>query len=263
MRTDDKSGGKMMTNSNLIIIQGGFIILCLGGIFMHSSLFTDPYIVFKWLFIISILLGMVMCSSIRNLLGRSMRMDMSLIGISIVIVCGLQALYGLSQYIRLFSSNYVSEITGSFDNLAGFVATLSIGFSFVVFFIRKGSRKYVQCLGWIAAIIFLIVVILSGSRAGIVSVMVISFIFLYSRFIQKRILKYLLLSDGVLILVGCYWMKKDSADGRLLLWQCGINMVKNYPWIGYGISSFEVHYMDYQAEYFETDVPIPFLILLI
>ena len=252
MRTDGKSGSRMMTNPDLIIIQSSFMILCIVGIFMHSSLFTDSYIVPKWLFVILILLGMVIYSSIRTLLGRSVRMDMSLIGISIIIVCSLQALYGLSQYIGLFSSNYISGITGSFDNPAGFAATLSVGFSFVGFLIQKGSRKYVQCLGWITAIIFLIAVILSGSRAGIVSMMVISFIFLYSRFIWKRIWKYLLLGGGILILVGCYWMKKDSADGRLLIWQCGINMVKDSPWIGLGIGSFEAHYMDYQAEYFET-----------
>ncbi len=45
--------------------------------------------------------------------------------------------------------------------------------------------------------------------------------------------------------------EKDSADGRLLIWQCSINMAKEAPWIGHGIDSFEAHYMDYQADYFK------------
>lgn len=45
--------------------------------------------------------------------------------------------------------------------------------------------------------------------------------------------------------------EENSADGRLLIWQCGINMVKDAPWIGHGLGSFEAHYMDYQANFFK------------
>ena len=59
-----------------------------------------------------------------------------------------------------------------------------------------------------------------------------------------------MLAGLVALILGCYWIKKDSADGRLLIWQSCINMVKDSPWIGHGLGSFEARYMDYQAEYF-------------
>lgn len=46
-------------------------------------------------------------------------------------------------------------------------------------------------------------------------------------------------------------VEKDSADGRLLIWRCGLEMVKDAPWTGHGIGSFEAKYMDYQADYFK------------
>ena len=55
----------------------------------------------------------------------------------------------------------------------------------------------------------------------------------------------------LLILAGLlYGAKKDSADGRLLIWRCSLEMMKDRPLLGWGIDGFEAHYMDYQAAYF-------------
>ena len=234
------------------VVQGSLLVLCLTAVFVYSLSFTDPYIVPKWLFVILITLGMGLYISIRILLRKPVVMDLPLVGISIVGICCLQALYGLLQYFNVFSSNSVYPITGSFDNPAGFAITLSAGFPFIGFLIQKSNHKYIQYLGWTIGIILLVAVFLSGSRAGIVSIVAICTIFFYSRFICKGIWNYLLSGGLILLLVCSYWMKKDSADGRMLIWQCGINMVKESPWIGHGIGSFEAHYMDYQAEYFKV-----------
>ena len=233
------------------VVQGSLLVLCLTAVFVYSLSFTDPYIVPKWLFVILITLGMGLYVSIRILLRKPVVMDLPLVGISIVGICCLQALYGLLQYFNVFSSNSVYPITGSFDNPAGFAITLSAGFPFIGFLIQKSNHKYIQYLGWTIGIILLAAVFLSGSRAGIVSIVAICTIFFYSRFICKGIWNYLLSGGLILLLVCSYWMKKDSADGRMLIWQCGINMVKDSPWIGHGVGCFEAHYMDYQAEYFE------------
>ena len=47
-------------------------------------------------------------------------------------------------------------------------------------------------------------------------------------------------------------MKKDSADGRLLIWNCAWEMIKDAPLTGHGSGSFRAHYMDYQAAYIEA-----------
>ncbi|RED94930.1 O-antigen ligase-like membrane protein [Marinoscillum furvescens DSM 4134] len=51
---------------------------------------------------------------------------------------------------------------------------------------------------------------------------------------------------------GLYHFKKGSADGRLLIWKVTTNMIADHPWVGVGYDRFKAHYMNYQAEYFQT-----------
>ena len=58
------------------------------------------------------------------------------------------------------------------------------------------------------------------------------------------------------VLITCsfvlYHFKKDSADGRLLIWKVTASMIKDYPLFGVGHDRFKAHYMDYQADYFRN-----------
>ena len=63
------------------------------------------------------------------------------------------------------------------------------------------------------------------------------------------------LTVAVLLAGGSYWVyhyKKDSADGRLLIWTVTANIIKDYPVLGVGQDLFKAHYMDYQADYFRS-----------
>ena len=107
-----------------------------------------------------------------------------------------------------------------------------------------------------------IVIFLSGSRAGVLAILVSSVVFLLlqpkimSKFKQLRYLKLLsililgLLVSGASIL---YYQKKDSANGRLLIWKVSSKMIKDKPILGHGLGGFQAKYMDYQAEYFRTN----------
>ena len=48
-------------------------------------------------------------------------------------------------------------------------------------------------------------------------------------------------------------MKKDSADGRLLIWKVTTEMIAKKPLIGHGTNGFEANYMNYQADYFSEN----------
>jgi len=50
--------------------------------------------------------------------------------------------------------------------------------------------------------------------------------------------------------LGLYHFKKDSADGRLLIWTVTANIIKDNPLLGVGHDRLKAHYMDYQADYF-------------
>lgn len=68
---------------------------------------------------------------------------------------------------------------------------------------------------------------------------------------KKKLFAFIL---GLLLLAGIagYYLKKDSADGRILVWKCTLDMIAEKPWWGHGIHSFKSEYMLYQANYFKA-----------
>lgn len=229
-----------------------FAVLCIGSLFVCSQYFTDSYIVPKWCFVVFVLLVILAYGAICILFRRwngKVKMRRTVYGFIVVSSCFLQAMFGVVQFLGLCQISTTFKVTGSFDNPAGFAACLCVGFPFVGFLLLD-RNKYIRYGGWMAGIVIALAVILSQSRAGIMSIAFICFILLNMKFFQKRWMKCLSLVCFALLLMGCYWMKKDSADGRLLIWRCSTDMVKDAPWFGHGIGSFEAHYMGYQADYF-------------
>lgn len=54
----------------------------------------------------------------------------------------------------------------------------------------------------------------------------------------------------ITFLFGIYQFKKESADGRLLIWKVSTHIIKDNPLFGVGFDRFKTHYMDAQATYF-------------
>jgi hypothetical protein len=172
------------------------------------------------------------------------------------------AIQGLLQYAGVFHSTNNFRITGSFDNPAGFAAALACVFPYVFYFLRRENDNrtcfHHRTVGYISAIIVAVVfftAILSGSRAAIAACTVVSVCFLFSRYSGLRIKKTIkIISVFVAIagITGLYFLKKDSADGRMLIWQTTLNMIKDKPLAGHGYGAFNAKYMLYQATYFEA-----------
>ena len=228
-----------------------FAAACIGSMFVYSHQFTDAYIVPKWCCVLFVLLWMLVCAAFLALQRKSIVTDMTIWGSIIVSSCWVQAVYGILQYVGLFPSHATFRVTGSFDNPAGFAACLCAGLPFVVFLIIH-RNKYIRYAGWLAGGVMVLAVFLSHSRSGMVSVIAVCIMYLCGRFVHGRLWRYLLSVSMIgLLIIGSYWLKKDSADGRLLIWRCGLEMVKDAPWTGHGVGSFEAKYMDYQADYFK------------
>lgn len=52
---------------------------------------------------------------------------------------------------------------------------------------------------------------------------------------------------------GVYYLKKDSADGRLFIWKITTRIIRDKPVSGHGYGQFAAHYMNYQADYFRQN----------
>lgn len=174
------------------------------------------------------------------------------VAVIIVLVCLAQATYGILQYYMIVYTPNTFKVVGSFDNPAGFAASLVVGFPFSL---SLKSSKILKYLGLLAAGVIIAAVVLSESRAGVLAIILSTAIYLFSK--NKNIVRYkfrysiigiiTLLIMGVLL----FFYKKNSALGRMLIWKNSIEMISDKPLVGHGSGSFLSKYMTYQANNFE------------
>ena len=243
-------------NKTIIIL---FILLIAATLYPNVSCFTDTQILPKYIstFIIGGIMGT--CISITLLTKRMIVWNFKTISVIIVMLCTIEAGIGILQFCNLLppASHYYS-ITGSFDNPAGFAICLCIEIPFNLYLLRKHNKHRLNLCYLSSFLIILTGIILSESRAGLFSttiILVLYFIHKYKSriFFKKNIglLSIILLFFIILILFVSYYAKRDSADGRLLIWRCTWEMIKDSPFTGHGTGAFNKYYMDYQAAYFE------------
>ncbi len=230
-----------------------------GSVFLSSGKFVNETNTPKFYFVLVFVLAAIAFVTLiqKRLTFYVTKRKTILWGINII--CFLQACYGILQFAGWVPSNHSRiAVTGSFDNPAGFAAVLSIGFPVGLFLFTKSDRieKY------FAAVILTVIataVFLSESRTGILAIIISFIVFLLSgsnRILKCRQLKHyrLITALGIVCLAGSifvfYHQKKDSANGRLLIWSVSWEMIKDKPVFGHGYGTFKAKYMDYQAGYF-------------
>lgn len=171
----------------------------------------------------------------------------------IIIVCVLQALYGIGHFIGIYDLGKGFRITGSFDNPAGYAACIAVGFPFCLTYIQNGSGKL---FGIVMASIIVLAIILSESRSSIFAISAITLFYLIKRN-HKSNKHHLMYCFGILLslmilITFLFFLKKNSAIGRTLIWYNTINMIANKPIFGHGQGAFLSKYMQYQGDYFHT-----------
>lgn len=241
-----------------------------GSVFLTSGKFVDTENAPKFYFVVVSLVVFVtiVAASSKYITLGSIKSNVSFRGLAII--CLLQAIYGLCQLAGWFPSNHSRfAITGSFDNPAGFAAILSLIFPIGLYLLTKAKKieGYLTVLG---LLVVTIAVFFSKSRAGMLAMIASSVVFLlvstnalhramlvkYFKWLQLLLVS-LIVSGSVLL----YYQKKDSADGRLLVWKVAIEMIKEKPTFGHSYGSFQAEYMDFQARYFKENPESKFQML--
>ena len=244
--------GLMKAYQNILVLF--FFLLCLGTLFLNSSSFVNAETALKWYSFIFFSAAILITLAIYGIFPgiKKLRLnDLALLFCLIItILCVVQALYGIAQYMHLFPAFGGHRVTGSFDNPAGFAACLCAGFPFFFYFLAK-KKFWIRSVSTGGMILIVLAVLLSGSRAGMLALVVVclvAFFHLFRISAKQKIIVGILLA---ILITGLYFMKKDSADGRLLIWQCSWEMIKDKPLAGHGAGGFKAEYMNYQAKYFE------------
>lgn len=173
----------------------------------------------------------------------------------IILVCLFQAIYGILQYIEVLNVNNRFIVVGSYDNPSGVAACLSAGFPYCFSLFHKKKLIFL-ITGIISSIVIFIAIILSGSRSGILSAIIVLFFYFVYKFVYARRGRWrqVILYGGILSIlfmgILLFVLKKNSAIGRLLIWNNTIALIRDRPILGYGPSGFTANYMNSQASYF-------------
>ena len=193
---------------------------------------------------------------------------------------GLLQLYGLQP-----SLNSQFKITGSFVNPAPFSFFLGAVFPFAlaIYFQYQEKLKTIdisKCVSLpllpklkisldhiiyyisiITLLLILLVLPITMIRTGWLMGIAGSLFVLYHQFkpdikeaFSKKWIRWMaipvVLLSMIAVMYGAYVLKKDSADGRALIWEITIDKIKESPVFGQGYNAFYSQYNNWQADWF-------------
>ena len=177
-----------------------------------------------------------------------------------------EALYGFGQLMGLWPSGHsLYRLTGSFYNPGPYMGYLALSLPLCLHeWMRpaQGFARWRQRAAMTAAALILCLLPAGMSRAAWAAATAAAGYVLWMHH-RKRILRgmrrhrqraVVCLAAGVLVLAaaaaGAYLMKKDSADGRRLMWKVAAQAVCRRPWTGCGWHRVAGAYGDAQEAYF-------------
>lgn len=188
----------------------------------------------------------------------------------IIILAGLvQAIWGLGQLYNYFPQKHaLFKTTGSFFNSGPYGGFIALIFPIVLHYwlhYRNSNRilSYILifvgivCMlifpatmsrtAWIAAAIGSALVIILETRI-VVKLKIIH------RKHKKQFRLYTIITSLMIIvsLSSVYYLKKDSANGRLFMWKISALAIKDAPITGVGLGGFPAAYSKSQMEYFKS-----------
>lgn len=237
---------------NLPLIVNTILItltLC-ASIFCKSELFTDRYILPKWIIsgiLIFITINYNIIFYYKNKLKNIFRYD--LIVKIIIAAYSIESIYGILQGLNIVENKSKIGIIGTFDNPAGFSCCICICFPFLIYTFKNKSKAY-KYISIIILAISAFAIILSKYRTGEITFIITLYYIILKEIDNSKIFKYGSIIAITIIIIALFSTKKNSTNGRLLIWNCSIDMIKDAPMLGKGIFGFEKEYMNYQAKYF-------------
>lgn len=226
-----------------------FPLLSTAAIFTYCTEMTDTHILPKWLCTLGMMAVVGIIEGLFILSGKHKQMKESPSFMTVALLCFCQAVYSIMQAWGIMPSDFSYQMVGSFDNPAGLAACLSVGIPCCIYLFRTWERKILKGASVLMALFIATALLLSESRTGILAGILLPAAWWMFGSIKRRWLKLAVLGIGVVLMPIMYMAKKDSADGRLLMFRCGWEMIKDKPLFGHGTEGVQAHYMDYQAEW--------------
>lgn len=179
----------------------------------------------------------------------------------LIIGCA-EAILGVFQLVGICSSSHPDyPFTGSFYNPGPFACYLAVLLPMAVFAFRNtGHKLKFKMARWLGMGMLLVCAILipaSLSRTAMIATAVGTTIAYWDEFktyLEKHKVTYFIgILIAVIILSGSlYAVKKDSADGRLVMWKVGMQAAVDASLTGVGWDNVAGAYGEAQERYFES-----------
>ena len=236
------------------------VYICINWFFLNYNASMHWY-----LFLLMIPLYVALRAMANNEQLRRIFLNVLLVIVLIEAILGLMQLYGFAR-----SYHTVFKITGTLFNPGPYSCFVVVGIPIALGFASdKTISRWEQWLGWVTSAIAIIVLVATMSRAAWIAAIAGSvpvlweyhfskfkFPVLYSKLSEsafKRIIVIMSICLLIVFLIGIYYIKKDSADGRLVIWGASIEAIKKRPFFGAGYGRFSTVYGDAQATWFLSD----------
>ncbi len=249
------------------------LVFCSGCLFCTSAHFpeTEKIIREKWAvtgMIVMLLLCAVSVFRGKQFIARPDKVfkTFALLGVVEIAIV-------LLQLFRVLPSLHpLLRFTGSFRNPSVFAMMMALCLPICVFYVIRyddmlkgvGKAKFSSTIRlqentqaknlWLfLTACVLSCIVLAESRTGIIAGVCSSFMVAFWEIpkfrscLSNRKILFLAVCCGTMLLAASYCYKRDSADGRALIWAVSFRMIVQKPLLGWGENGFSSSYMPHQA----------------
>ena len=171
-----------------------------------------------------------------RLLFTSFTITENVLVVGILLCAGYEVLLGVSQLWDGNSRHYLYVLSGTFLNPGPYSAFLAIG---LVMSCKLRKGHYLPVL-------FAILLPATWSRTAIVSAVICVGIIYWDKWKHWKWQVALVI---VVIMIGLYFIKKGSADGRSIIYMISLLNILQHPLFGSGISSYRHQYAEGMATF--------------
>ena len=264
-----------------IILRGGLLaIVCtlLSVVWVNDPMLPAGELSGQWAYLAKAAMGAATGLLLLAFVYYKKRYDMGrdfyqVVVWSLIALAASEAVYGLRQLYGFTSSHHsLYSLTGSFFNPGPYSGYLAMVFPLCLdqwLKLRKRINKnWIEWTGYYGAlaVLFLILWVLpAGMSRSAWLATIVSGIWVYGvhkswpihlkRIWMRKRAKMVAIASVlcIVVLVGgvcLFYLKKDSASGRLFMWKISTQAVMEKPFTGYGQGSFALAYGTAQETYF-------------
>ncbi|MCM1354988.1 MAG: O-antigen ligase family protein [Staphylococcus sp.] len=168
----------------------------------------------------------------------------------------VEAGIGILQWMGVMHSHHRGYVfTGTFYNPGPYACFLAVVVPLAVFMMREAEGRVIRYAATGIVLLGAVLIPATLSRTALLAVVVGSAVAMSDcirEYLRKFNLIWALAAVGlaVVLVVGLYAVKKDSADGRLLIWKVAAEAVGEVPLTGVGWDNVAGAYGEAQERYF-------------